>query len=116
MTQRTPIRVFVPHLVTKFNPLHGRFTPALNFSDAFRFGELRLVLDFDYKQENFDTAVEISKKVLAEATENDYFIPTGDPALISICAAEIAKNTGRLNLLRWDRLNRMYFVATTEIK
>lgn len=87
-------------------------TPALDFTDALRFGSLSFILKQDYKPEFFGDVFERISDSLKDVTDEDYFIPTGDPAIISLCAAEIVRRTGRINILRWDRTKQTYFSAT----
>ena len=108
-------KVFVPHMVTKYNPSRGKVVPALNFTDALRFGDLMFVLDeSEYRPEFFADTVKRIKSSLAEFQSDDYLIPTGDPALIAICAAEIVRRHGKINILRWERHHMQYFSTTTE--
>lgn len=108
-------KVFVPNLVTRYNPQKGKVVPCFDFTNATRFGELHFVLNDDYKSEFFHDAIQKVEKSLENVTKEDYFIPTGEPAMIAVCAAVIVKKTGKLNLLRWDRIRQEYYLTSAEI-
>jgi len=45
---------------------------------------------------------------LAQATPEDWLLPTGDPAAIAVAATEFARLTGVLRILRWSRVDDDY--------
>ena len=50
------------------------------------------------------------RKLLKDYTEEDYLLLTGDPAIIGIACSIVSEYTsGKFNLLKWDRQERMYY-------
>lgn len=53
-------------------------------------------------------AVEIARKKLGSMKPSDYLLLNGDPVMIGISLAIAAELHGRVNLLRWDRREKVY--------
>lgn len=101
-------KVFIPHLVTRFDGARNRIVPTLDFTPATEFGELNLLLDDDINPLFFQQTVELLKKRLDGITVRDYFLPVGDPSIIAACGAIISEKIGVINILKWDKKSRRY--------
>ena len=50
------------------------------------------------------------RKILKDYKEKDYLLLTGDPAIIGLaCTIASDINSGRFNLLKWDRQEKVYY-------
>jgi hypothetical protein len=74
-----------------------------DLSDARRFGALRAVFSRPRKPYNTRAMISKARRVLADWQPGDYLLMVGDPALCAVCAAIIAENEDKINLLSWDR-------------
>lgn len=97
--------------------LLGQFVPVFDITPAAEYGEIELLIDSSVH-------IGIAMKPVAEKLrvklrdfcDDDFILPTGDPAAIGIAIAIAAKyNDGRVNLLRWDRKMRGYIKLAVAI-
>lgn len=66
----------------------------------------------------FDTSSLINdlRSKLLMFSDNDYILPMGDPALIGVVTAVASNfNDGYVKFLKWDRLEKQYFVWTMQL-
>lgn len=101
-------KVFIPHLVTKYDHARDKIVPTFDFRPASKFGELVLLLDDQVDTAFYQQTIEKLKVSLSDITIHDYFVPVGDPSIIAACAAIIADKIGVIRLLKWDRQSRSY--------
>lgn len=95
----------------------GTFVPSVDLTPAMRYGDIVLLLD---------TAVQVGIAIkpmirqfrdkLRTFSDDDFLITTGDPAAM-VLAFTIAQeyNSGRVNLLRWDRREKGYIKLAIEL-
>ena len=85
--------------------------PKFNIMRAQKYGKLKVLL-----KEN--TQIVLSpgpiifelRRLLKDYTSNDYLLLSGDPAVIGLaCAIASDINSGRFNLLKWDRQEKVYY-------
>jgi hypothetical protein len=85
--------------------------PKFNIMGAQKYGKLKVLL-----KEN--TQIVLSpgpiifelRRLLKDYTSNDYLLLSGDPAVIGLaCAIASDINSGRFNLLKWDRQEKVYY-------
>lgn len=90
----------------------------LDLSKAERFGTLTPVFrtklwqranDFDLR-----AATGIARAAMADATEQDWLLVVGSPALIGLCAYVFVRQTNSLRLLMWDKQLQDYVPNTME--
>jgi len=83
-----------------------------NVTDATNFGDLEILITADEQTASFSTQPTIRKlnRMLANFSDDDYLLLTGDPAAIALAAAVAARqNNGRFKMLKWDRQEAKYF-------
>ena len=85
--------------------------PKYNIMGALKYGKLKVLL-----KEN--TQIVLSpgpivfelRRLLKDYTSNDYLLLSGDPSVIGIAVAIVSDiNSGRFNLLKWDRQEKVYY-------
>jgi hypothetical protein len=80
-----------------------------DFSPAKQFGEIRYVfptmMSRKYDPQN---VIEYVRQTFADATENDYLIPAGDPSLYAVAVVVMLENFGAFTTLRWDKFSNSY--------
>ena len=85
--------------------------PKINIMGAQKYGEIKVLLREDSQIIFSPGPVMFSlRQKLKDFKEGDYLLLTGDPAIIliaGIIASDITN--GKVNLLKWDRQERMYY-------
>ena len=85
--------------------------PKFNIIGALKYGKLKVLL-----KEN--TQIVLSpgpivfelRRLLKDYTSNDYLLLSGDPSVIGLACAIVSDiNNGRINLLKWDRQEKVYY-------
>jgi hypothetical protein len=107
-------RVFIPHVVKKFNRTNPGVPIAFDFSKAERFGELNFILSDDDDVENIEAVTNKIQNALDDFGDNDYLIAVGDPTVIAICAGVAILGQENVKMLKWDRHRKDYI--SVEIK
>ena len=85
--------------------------PKINIMGAQKFGKIKVLLRED-SQMIFSPGPIIFelRKLLKDYTSEDYLLLTGDPAIIGVACSVVSDITsGKYNLLKWDRQERMYY-------
>lgn len=85
--------------------------PVLNFSSATRWGKLQSIFQ---PRENLGVdsgwAIERAHAALRSFGDDDYLILSGDPVAIGLCVhLAAAANAGRVQILKWDRQEKLYY-------
>ena len=95
----------------------GGLAPTFDLTPALEYGELELLLDTGVIVGiAMAPIVRVFKEKLADFSDDDYIVPTGDPSAMGVAIAIAAQhNAGRVALLRWDRKQRKYVVLRVEI-
>ena len=86
-------------------------TPKINIMSAREYGDFHFLLP-EFSQIIFSPGPLVFKlrKLLKHYTPEDYLLLTGDPAIIGIAVAIVSDiNSGRFNLLKWDRQEKVYY-------
>lgn len=85
--------------------------PRLGILSAAKYGEL-IPLTSSFEQVHLSpekTVMQIKRK-LSGFNDDDYLLALGDPAIIGISFAIASNlNHGRVNLLKWDRQEKIYY-------
>ena len=85
--------------------------PKFNIMGASKYGKLKVLL-------KEDTQIILSpgpiifelRRLLKDYNSNDYLLLSGDPSVIGIAVAIVSDiNSGRFNLLKWDRQEKVYY-------
>lgn len=104
----TTSKVYIPHIVERYDVDKKSMVPAFDFSAAAQFGQLTPILDKDDDVIFLARITSKIRKVLADFNENDHLLAVGDPAVIAVCAGIILRRQKTLKLLKWDRKLRIY--------
>tara|TARA_Y100001938_G_C7848339_1_gene309545 strand:- start:114 stop:428 length:315 start_codon:yes stop_codon:yes gene_type:complete len=91
--------------------------PRADIVSATKWGELKpLSSPTDQVHINPERMVKQVKKKLAGFNDDDFLLAMGDPAIIGISFAIAAHfNEGRVAMLKWDKLERMYYEVLVNI-
>ena len=85
--------------------------PKYNIIGAQKYGKLKVLL-------REDTQIILSpgpiifdlRRLLKNYTSRDYLLLSGDPSVIGIACSIVSDiNSGKFNLLKWDRQEQMYY-------
>lgn len=80
-----------------------------DFTPALEFGMLNVLLPNAGPPPSMEPVIAVLKRKLADFTDDDYILATGDPAVIGAATVVAAWfNNGRVKMLRWDRSMSMY--------
>ena len=90
--------------------------PNRNVLPAQKYGELKLMLPPGDVVLSAAPTVSRLRKKLKDFNDDDYILPMGDPIAIAL-AGEIASdiNNGKVQFLKWDRQERIYFPVKCNI-
>lgn len=87
-----------------------------NFLPAKEFGEPVIMVGPMNLMFGSEKVIGVLKKHLRTYCDSDFLLLAGDPAIIGLATAIAAKyNSGRVNLLKWDRQENKYFVVPVDI-
>lgn len=96
------------------NQADGR--PRVNLTPALRYGELEVLLTHSQSLLAPVPTIRKLREKLRDFSDDDYLLPVGDPVLMCTVAAVAAHfNNGRVKYLKWDKIERTYFVIQTDI-
>ena len=101
-------KVFVPHVVTRYDRETGRITPVMDFSAAALHGELTTVLEESDNPLFLNMLMPKIRRSLESFDEHDLLLCVGDPTLIAACAAVIARRNPKITMLKWDKSMKHY--------
>ena len=93
--------------------------PNHDIASAIKFGEIKVLLPAN-TQIAFSTVptVRMLRRKLLQFSDKDFLLLTGDPVAIGLaCSIASFYNSGRYNVLKWDRRERLYIpirIDTTE--
>ena len=83
----------------------------LSILAAKEYGELKILCTSQVSMFHTADLVHNLKVQLKTFCDRDYLLPMGDPAVIGVATAlAAASNEGYVQFLKWDRLERQYFV------
>jgi len=91
--------------------------PKINIIGARQYGEFKFLLP-EFSQMIFSPGPLIFKlrKELANYTQKDYLLLTGDPAIIGVACSIVSDITnGKYNLLKWDKQERKYYSIAIDL-
>jgi len=111
------MKVFLPHVPIRRDPISGNTAPIVNLNPALAFGELVPLLapdrfvHGDYLQDAVDDCREAAKQIGVE----DWICCLGDSVLLAVTLMTAGERNGRVKLLRWDRNKRTYNPVEIEL-
>ena len=81
----------------------GELIPLANHNDQLHLNPGRLVAQIKRKLKGFD--------------DEDWLLAIGDPAIIGVAFALVSDfNSGRVNILKWDKIERIYYPVKISIR
>lgn len=82
-----------------------------DLSDALSFGDLEVLIPAkDQIALSAAPTVRRMQRKLSKFNDKDFLVLSGDPACIGIaCALAAVSNNGKFKVLKWDRLDGMYY-------
>lgn len=82
-----------------------------DLSDALSFGDLEVLIPAkDQIALSAAPTVRRMQRKLSRFNDSDFLVLSGDPACIGIaCALAASANNGKFKVLKWDRLDGMYY-------
>lgn len=90
----------------------------MNFLPAQQYGELVALLGHD--DQVVINSIPTTRTVLTKMRrfgDDDFVLAVGDPAAIGIvCSVAARLNGGRFKLLKWDRMERRYYVVQVDLE
>jgi hypothetical protein len=94
----------------------GGMRSKFNLAPAAEFGELQVLIPAGHSLLSSVPTVRVIKEKLSDFTDDDYLLPVGDPAAMMIAGAiAAAVNSGRMKVLKWDRMSGRYIVIQIDI-
>lgn len=91
--------------------------PNHDIASCMKFGDPTVLLPSN-TQIAFSTipTVRLLKRKLRNFSDRDYLLLTGDPVAIGLaCSIAAAYNSGRYNVLKWDRREKLYIPVKIDI-
>ena len=102
-------KVYVVQEVFRKSEKTGDLIPALDLSDAARYGELVILLQPGRVALSTSAMMLQLNQKLADFCDDDFLLPIGDTAAITAAAMEASRiNYGRVKLLSWDKRSSQY--------
>lgn len=90
--------------------------PGLSILAAKQFGELKILCPPRVSMFDTQELAENLTHKLADFCDEDYLLPMGDPAVIGMATAiAFNSNSGYVKFLKWDRLEKQYFVWEVQL-
>ena len=89
-----------------------------NLTPAMEFGKIKVLLPAR-RQIIFSSAPTVNRlrEQLREITDDDYLLLSGDPAAIGVASAIVSEYlNGKLNLLKWEKQERLYYPININLK
>ena len=92
--------------------------PRVDIVSATKYGDLEpLASPFDQVHLNPGRIVSQLRRKLQKFGDDDWLLAMGDPAIIGIAFALAASvNHGRVNLLKWDKMERSYYPVRVNLR
>ena len=108
-------RVFVVEEPMYRDPTTGVVKPKFDLRLAAAYGDVQILLD-DTRALNTGPMIHTLRRKLAKYTSDDYILPVGNPAAMSLAVAVAAvNNRGWVNILLWHRETRKYVCVKANV-
>lgn len=109
-------KVFVPQEPTRFDPAFNTRVPVVDLRPAAEFGVVQVMLPANASAMFMNPLVTaLREKLSSFVSERDYLLAVGDPTLIAICGAVLARRMDRFKMLKWDKRQKMYHCVEIEL-
>lgn len=104
-------KVYAPHQPSKYDRTVSEWLPTINLEPATKFGKLEILLPPNANLMHAGPLVTALSERMKDYSRDDYLIAVGDPTLFAAAAVIAYRQTGRLRMLKWDRMASDYFVV-----
>lgn len=106
-------KVFIPHVPSRYDTVTDSRIPTIDLNPAKEHGELIPCLPTDTVVSHGDLqpAIERIRETIKDITEHDYILIAGDVVCNAFAVQEAFKHVDHLQLLRWSRQDREYYVV-----
>lgn len=101
-------KVYAPQVPSRFDQGSGLWIPSVDLAAAEQFGEMVHCLPPGATRLHLGQLVVALREKMSEFEPGDFVIAVGDPSLIAAASIIAYKKVGFLQLLKWDRLGRVY--------
>jgi hypothetical protein len=105
-------KVYAPQVPARFDTGSGLWIPSVDLGAATQFGEIVECLPPGATRLHTAQLVVALKDQMSEYSPEDFVIAVGDPSLIAAASVIAYKKVGYIQLLKWDRLSRVYIPVT----
>ena len=105
--------VFIPQVPSRLD--NGNWVPTADVTPAKEFGELRHIMPMGMNIADPDEIVKQLDEGLENFSDGDFLLLLGDPIVIAVAAAIVARNCEVIQLLKWDRRMQRYFAFTIDL-
>ena len=91
--------------------------PKFSVLTAGQYGELSVLLPFGTQVVlSVAPTLQVIRKKLKDFSDDDYLVAIGDPTAIAIaCMVAAEVNRGVVNMLKWDKREKMYYPVTIDM-
>lgn len=91
-------------------------TPTVDLSPASAYGDIEVVLPHGNVPLSPNPLVQSLRRGLKDFTNQDYILPTGDPAATTIaCCVAATFNRGQFKLLKWNKQTQSYIALDINV-
>lgn len=101
-------KVYIPQVPSRFDPGTGLFIPTVSMHTADKFGDRVECLPPGAGRLHVAQIAVALREKLRDITEDDWLVAVGDPSMIAAASVIMFKKTGKLRLLKWDRVQAIY--------
>ena len=91
--------------------------PGRDITNASEYGDLQILIPAKEQVAlSSQPTVRRVKRLLRDFKISDYLLLSGDPVIIGIsCAVAMSNNLGKMQILKWDRLEEQYYPLKVDI-
>lgn len=108
-------KVYVPQVPSRFDASTRLWCPSVNLQPAEKFGEVVVMLPPNANRLHTAPLTQALKEAMKDMTSDDYVVAVGDPSLIAAAAVISWRKTGKLRILKWDRMSATYLPVELEL-
>lgn len=111
------MKVYVPHVPSRYDPVTQRRVPVFDLQPATEFGILTFLVDLSQEiRGTLDPSLfQGVKQRIDSMTEDDYLLCMGDPILNAAAIKYATDKLGKIKVLRWDKSKKEYYHTEVEL-
>ena len=96
--------VFVPQVPSRLDCSNDTWMPRVDLSAAAKYGKVEVLLPPEAGRLLVVPLYELIRNKLAEFnSDEDWLVALGDPTIFAAAACYVARKSGKLRILKWDR-------------